>query len=798
VDNAIVTTKPIRGLKLPVKTKQNVVWAPHEGAQRKGLTCPVWELLMHGNRGGGKTDWLLMDYASGVGRGYGSDYRGLLLREATTELGDVIAKSQKWFPRLFPGAKYNEQRKKWKFPDGETLWFNYARVLSDYDQYHGHEYPWIGWEELTNHAVDEVYLKLMSCNRCSNPNVPKKYRATCNPSGPGNQWVKLRFIDAISEGRVIREKIEVNIPDDNGNLIPTVLDVTRTHIFSDLEENLTLLRADPLYKAKILQMTQDNEMLRKAWIHGSWDLNIGGFFTDVWEHNTHVIKTYFDIPKSWKCVRSFDWGSSKPWCVTYFVEANGEQPNFSPCFIPKGSVIVINEIYGWTGKANEGDMATSQEMARRVLEMDKFIMVEYGLKVEIGPADTSIYDVKDGTSIGTNMGSFGCYWTRAYKGSGSRIAGWGLIRQMLGAARRHELEAPHLYFLPQAQHHIRVIPLAQRDPKKPEDIQCFVAGTMVDTEFGKTPIEEIRIGQLVHTPIGLRKVLNCGISGKLETFRILLSNGSFLQGTPDHKIYVDGIGLVPLQKIKKGYVLCQNSSASIKESNLQVEMEATLNAIQVTVNFLMEQPYCIGQSIKTDMEKFLKDLISTTKTTSKLIPALQTLSQFVREITQDTISKRDLKKVGICISQIKNGENLTVVKGACRLLCENAVKILPKENLRALVVVNLLLQNIPHNYSAARNVKRECPEKLKRNVKYVENYSLPNHIKQEKSELVVMRVDGILEERTVYNLNTEQAHLYYANDCLVSNTDGEDHPLDSMRYGLARKMMSLSLGKVNT
>lgn len=468
-----------------VSSKISVTWSPHPGSQRRFLPCPVWEVLLHGNRGGGKTDVLLMDFAQGVGRGWGSDYNGLLLREATTELGDVIKKSQKWFPRMFPGAKFNEQRKIWKFPQGESLWMNYARVLSDYDQYHGHEYPWIGWEELTNHAVPEVYLKLMSCNRSSNGNIPKKYRATCNPSGPGNAWVKLRFIDAVKEGRVLREKITVDIPNDMGDLIPTILEVTRTHIYSDLRENLTLLKADPLYKAKMIQMTQDNEMLKKAWIDGDWDLQIGGFFTDVWQPKIHIINWYLDIPKSWPCIRSFDWGSSKPWCVTYFVESNGEQPSGCPIYIPKGSVIVINEIYGWTGKPNEGDQATSQVIAQRVLEMDNFIRTEYGIKIHPGPADTSIYDVKDGTSIGKNLSTFGCRWTRAYKGSGSRISGWALIRQMLGAAIRRDLEAPHLYFLPQAQHHVRVLPAMQRDPKKPEDI---------DTDLEDHPMDSLRYG----------------------------------------------------------------------------------------------------------------------------------------------------------------------------------------------------------------------------------------------------------------------------------------------------------------
>lgn len=469
-----------------ITKKVPVIWAPQEGGQRVFLPCPVWECLLHGNRGGGKTDALLMDFAQGIGKGYGSDYRGLLLREATTELGDVIAKSEKWFPKMFPGCKYNAARKIWKFRDGETLWFNYARIIQDYDQYHGHEYPWIGWEELTNHAVPDIYLKLMSCNRSSNPKIPKKYRSTCNPNGPGHAWVKMRFIDAVQEGRVLRDMVEIEYTDVNGKEIKESIEITRTHIYADMMDNKVLLDADPTYRAKMMQMTQDNDMLRKAWIMGSWDLVIGGFFTDVWNPKIHIVKP-FVIPKSWTCIRSFDWGSSKPWCVTFAVESNGEQPislDGSPIpYIPKDSVIVIRELYGWTGKPNEGDRAESPEIVKRIKEVEESIRIEYGLIVEPGPADTSIYDVKDGTSIGMSMAKYpnNCHWLRAHKGAGSRIAGWSLIRQMLGSAMRRDLENPHLYFFTQATHHIRTLPAMQRDEKKPEDIDTDLEDHAMDS-----------------------------------------------------------------------------------------------------------------------------------------------------------------------------------------------------------------------------------------------------------------------------------------------------------------------------
>jgi len=434
--------------------KRNDIWKPYPGSQTRFLQCPVWEVLLHGPRGGGKTDVLLMDYLQDVGTGLGPDWRGLLLREATTELEDVIAKTKKWIPQIFPSAKYNGSKKVWTFEKGETLKLSYARTLDDYWQYHGHEYPWIGWEELTNWPFSDLYLQVMSCNRSSNPDVPKKYRATCNPSGPGNGWVKERFIDNGPQGKIFTDK--------QGQ--------RRTHIQSLLTENTILLKADPTYHAKLMALTEGNKMLRDAWILGSWDLVIGGFFTDVWDKKKQVLEP-FEIPKSWRLIRSFDWGSSKPWAVTYGVEANGEQPVGEGIpYIPKGSMIIITEIYGWTGKVNEGDQATSQEIAERVVEVDKALFTEYGLKCYVGPADTSIWEVRDGSSIGNNLAIHGCHWTRAYKGSGSRIAGWALIRQMLNASKKGTLETPHLYFFAAARHHLRTLPMLQRDAKKPEDV----------------------------------------------------------------------------------------------------------------------------------------------------------------------------------------------------------------------------------------------------------------------------------------------------------------------------------------
>ena len=187
---------------------------------------------------------------------------------------------------------------------------------------------------------------MMSCNRSSNPDVPRKYRATCNPSGPGHGWVKQRFIDAMPPLTIFED------PETGRN---------RVNIPSALSENITLLEADPNYVNTILAAAQDDPVKYKAWILGEWDIIAGGALSDVWNPATQLLPR-FEFPKSWPVHRSFDWGSTKPWSVTYGAEANGEQPDseYEIPYIPKGSIIIIDELYGWNGTVNTGDQAVSQ------------------------------------------------------------------------------------------------------------------------------------------------------------------------------------------------------------------------------------------------------------------------------------------------------------------------------------------------------------------------------------------------------------------------------------------------------
>jgi len=55
---------------------------------------------------------------------------------------------------------------------------------------------------------------------------------------------------------------------------------------------------------------------------------------------------------------------------------------------------------------------------------------------------------------------------------------------------------------------------------------------------------------------------------------------------------------------------------------------------------------------------------------------------------------------------------------------------------------------------------------------------------------------GSSERQPVYRLRVEQAHLYYANGILVTNTDGEDHLFDAASLALMTEISDAPSGRV--
>lgn len=460
------------------------VWWPQPGSQLFFLTCPLFECLFEGTRGPGKTDALLMDFFQDVGKGYGPDWRGILFRQTYPQLQDVIAKTKKWFPQLCPAARYNEALHQWVFPDGEMLLLRQFKRDDDYWNYHGHEYPWQGWEELCNWPTYVGYKRMMSTCRSSNPRVAiiARVRATTNPYGPGHNWVKHRWRLPGSRYIPITDSL-----DEDGRLEPP-----RIAIHGNIWENKILLEADPGYIDRIRASARNAAEL-KAWLYGSWDIVAGGMFDDVWDPKINVVPA-FVIPHTWRIDRSFDWGSSKPFSVGWWAESDGSDlmlPGGRVMSTVRGDLFRIYEWYGWNGKPNEGLRMLATDIARGIVEREK----RWGIlgRVKAGPADTSIFDTENGVCIATDMAKKvrlddgkeyqGVSWTRADKRPGSRKTGWEAMRKMLAQARRPKAgprELPGLFITDRCQHWINIVPVLPRDEKDTDDLDTEAEDHIAD------------------------------------------------------------------------------------------------------------------------------------------------------------------------------------------------------------------------------------------------------------------------------------------------------------------------------
>ena len=483
---------------------ENVVWRPQAGSQEAFMAAtPITEVMLHGSRGGGKTDALLMSFGMHVGLGYGRDWRGILFRQTYKQLSDVITKTQQWFPQIWPSAKWNGTDHWWTWPTGERLLLRQFTRNDDYWNYHGHAYPFVAWEELCNWATDVGYKRMFSCCRSTNPNIPRMIRSTTNPYGPGHNWVKARFLPDQMD-MVVRK----DLMSPEGYKEPT-----RLSIFSRLEENKVLLEADPEYITRIAAAAR-SEAERKAWLTGSWDIVAGGMFDDVWDPAYNVVRP-FKIPDNWRIDRSFDWGSSKPFSVGWWATANGEDiplPDGGVRSTIKGDLYRIDEYYGWTGKPNEGKRMLASEISEEIVERElrmgyRDVQYPNWCRVKPGVADASIFTAENGNCIANDMLSKvrltngivfkGIKWLPCDKSPGSRVTGWDQMRRMMKNAHPSKLgprERPGLFVFDKCENFLRTVPVLPRDEDDMDDLDTDAEDHIADETRYKVRFAGLRVG----------------------------------------------------------------------------------------------------------------------------------------------------------------------------------------------------------------------------------------------------------------------------------------------------------------
>lgn len=454
-----------------------IPWRAQSGPQLQAIQHDLIDELLYGGAVfGGKSDYLLGDFAQDVPGPYGKYWHGILFRKSYPELEDLISRSKEIYPPWFPGVHWSNQTKTWTWPNGATLKMRHMDSDDDWMLYWGHAYTWIGWDELALWASHVPYQRMKARLRGAAAAIPnKRIRASANPGGPGHQWVRAHWkIDEYPMGG------QMFHAEDGSNM-------TRLFIKARLRDNKIGIANDPTYEAR-LDGSGSKQFVR-AIKEGDWAVIEGAYFPEF--SDSHVLRP-FEIPEHWARIRAMDWGSAKPFCVLWGAVSDGEVTSIDGALIPRGALVIYREWYGSNGQPNVGLKMDANKVGlgirliergqaqKNMANPELWDAIDYSRKEEKmsdAVLDPSAFDNSGGPSYAERLDN---NWRKA---DNKRIAkvgalsGWDQVRQRLVG----EDGSPQLYVFSTCTNLIRTLPALQHDSNRSEDVDTESEDHAADT-----------------------------------------------------------------------------------------------------------------------------------------------------------------------------------------------------------------------------------------------------------------------------------------------------------------------------
>lgn len=433
-------------------------WMAQDGPQLTAIRKHwIEELFFGGAVGGGKSDYLLGDYGQDVAQ-YGVHWKGILFRKSYPQLEELVARSKIIYPGWFginPETCWNKGEHIWTWPNGATLKFRHAEDDDSWQNYQGHQYTWMAFDEWPQWSTPFFFQQMKTRVRNGDTPIPnKRIRGTGNPGGVGHGWIKQYFaIDKYPLGSVL-------IPED-------LKGSQRMFVRSKVTDNKILIENDPNYVKRLKGL--GSETLVKMYLEGDWNVIAGAFFPEF-SIERHVLQP-FDIPKNWMRFRSADWGSSSPFSVGWYAVADGSVDvpyagnERGRIAIPRGSIVKYREWYGAkSDEVNVGLKLTAEEFADGIRERES-----KDEKISMSVMDPSAFKQDGGPSIAERCSLRKVDFQRA---DNARKAGWDMLRARLKGNLDGE---PMVYFTQSCPDTIRTLPQLQHDRGK-------AAGSIEDVE----------------------------------------------------------------------------------------------------------------------------------------------------------------------------------------------------------------------------------------------------------------------------------------------------------------------------
>lgn len=386
----------------------------HAEASKINTRNGVTEIEIDGTRGSAKSHGVIaqvgLDDCQSV-----SGLKCLFLRQtqkaASESFEDLVS-------RVLQGVKHTANSEKIVFPNGSKIIIGGFANDKDIEKYIGIEYDVIVIEEC-NQISGEKRERLFGSLRTSKENwVPRAYLTT-NPGGVGHEYTKQRYV----------------IPNRKGE------ETSTRRFFTSYKDNPFINQE---YKVNYLEKLTG--LLAKMWRDGDWDVFAGQAFPEFMPEKNgkdwHVVKP-FDIPLNWQRWRGIDWGYAAPWSVHWFAKDPDTRRTY-----------IYREIY----KAGIND----PQQAREINEVSR------GETFAFNFADPSMWTKRTTGDVATSSYDAylanGVYLTKADNDHANKK------RKMHSVLAPLPDGLPGLQIFSTCTNLIRILPILQTDPDKPEDI----------------------------------------------------------------------------------------------------------------------------------------------------------------------------------------------------------------------------------------------------------------------------------------------------------------------------------------
>jgi hypothetical protein len=429
-------------------------WRPWPGPQEEFCSRGEYEVFFGGAKGPGKTDCLLMEATRDVGH---PRYHGLILRRTYPRLQEIIDRCWQWYPKL--GGVFRAGEYRWYFPSGAKITLGHVQHEEDKRNYHGKEFHFIGFDELTEFTETQYQFILANVRRSFN-DLTMRIRSTSNPGGVGHVWVKLRFIDVCQPAEFI-EYLGGDNQVHRMGIPKTYIDpgtgMSRSFVPATVHDNPSIMVNDPLYVNRLMSLST---VERKRLLEGIWDVFENQAFPEL-SQRVHGCDP-FPIPPEWEKICVMDWGYAKPFSIGWYAV------DFD------GMLYRYREWYGCKdGEADKGLRMTPIDVARGIYEREKE-------RVRFRVADPACWsqvlkkDKTLGPSIVEDMSKEGIHWVKA---DNTRILGKLQVHERLKIEEEVDengiviSERPRFLAFNDQKHFWRTMQELRLDVKNPEDVE---------------------------------------------------------------------------------------------------------------------------------------------------------------------------------------------------------------------------------------------------------------------------------------------------------------------------------------